>query len=90
MDYPEYPESDVASRTNAAGFGIGEVGVVVQDSGVSREDAESSVGADDGDKRAVDFDDPRIANLPRIVLMGPRRAGKSKFGFFSYTPSTYS
>lgn len=25
----------------------------------------------------VDFDDPRIANLPRILLMGPRRAGKT-------------
>lgn len=25
----------------------------------------------------VDFDDPRIANLPRILMMGPRRAGKT-------------
>ena len=25
----------------------------------------------------VDFDDPRIASLPRILLMGPRRAGKT-------------
>jgi len=26
---------------------------------------------------SIDFDDLRIANLPRIVLMGPRRAGKT-------------
>lgn len=25
----------------------------------------------------VDFDDPRIASLPRILMMGPRRAGKT-------------
>ncbi|KAL3780590.1 hypothetical protein ACHAW5_006408 [Stephanodiscus triporus] len=25
----------------------------------------------------VDFDDPRISSLPRILLMGPRRAGKT-------------
>jgi hypothetical protein len=25
----------------------------------------------------VDFDDPSIAALPRILLMGPRRAGKT-------------
>lgn len=26
---------------------------------------------------ALDFDDPKIADLPRILLMGPRRAGKT-------------
>ena len=25
----------------------------------------------------VDFDDPKIAALPRVLLMGPRRGGKS-------------
>ena len=25
----------------------------------------------------VDFDDPAIASLPRVMLMGPRRAGKT-------------
>ena len=25
----------------------------------------------------IDFDDPEIAALPRILLMGPRRSGKS-------------
>jgi hypothetical protein len=35
---------------------------------------------DDGDHRpaeGVDFDDPKIASLPRILLMGPRRSGKT-------------
>ena len=31
----------------------------------------------DGVDDEIDFDDPRIANLPRILLMGPRRAGKT-------------
>jgi|UPI000581A864 hypothetical protein len=26
---------------------------------------------------AVDFDDPQIAALPRVLLMGPRRGGKT-------------
>lgn len=26
---------------------------------------------------SVDFEDPAIASLPRVLLMGPRRAGKS-------------
>ncbi|KAL7546030.1 hypothetical protein ACHAWF_009375 [Thalassiosira exigua] len=30
-----------------------------------------------GQENVVDFDDPRIASLPRILLMGPRRAGKT-------------
>ena len=25
----------------------------------------------------VDFDDPKIASLPKILLMGPRRGGKT-------------
>lgn len=25
----------------------------------------------------VDFDDPQIASLPRVLLMGPRRGGKT-------------
>ena len=25
----------------------------------------------------VDFDDPKIASLPRVLLMGPRRGGKT-------------
>ena len=38
-------------------------------------DDESSVS--DAVDDEIDFDDPRIANLPRILLMGPRRAGKT-------------
>lgn len=26
---------------------------------------------------SVDFEDPAIASLPRVLLMGPRRAGKT-------------
>lgn len=34
-------------------------------------------GVNMGQENIVDFDDPRIASLPRILLMGPRRAGKT-------------
>jgi hypothetical protein len=26
---------------------------------------------------AVDFDDPTVSSLPRVLLMGPRRGGKT-------------
>ena len=29
------------------------------------------------DVNAVDFDDPNISSLPRVLLMGPRRGGKT-------------
>ena len=52
---------------------------------LERESADGAFGAyvsgeddDDGlDENSIDFDDPKIANLPRIILMGPRRAGKT-------------
>lgn len=46
------------------------------------EESEFAMGEDVGGSVSeviddIDFDDPRIANLPRILLMGPRRAGKT-------------
>ena len=46
------------------------------------EESEFAMGEDIGGSVSeviddIDFDDPRIANLPRILLMGPRRAGKT-------------
>ena len=39
----------------------------------------SSVGGDEevDVESAADFDDPRIFDLPRVLLMGPRRGGKT-------------
>ena len=31
----------------------------------------------DGNAASIDFNDPKIASLPRILLMGPRRGGKT-------------
>eukprot|EP00594_Rhizosolenia_setigera_P011638 CAMPEP_0178962084 /NCGR_PEP_ID=MMETSP0789-20121207/14129_1 /TAXON_ID=3005 /ORGANISM="Rhizosolenia setigera, Strain CCMP 1694" /LENGTH=603 /DNA_ID=CAMNT_0020646117 /DNA_START=38 /DNA_END=1845 /DNA_ORIENTATION=+ len=45
----------------------------VGSSGVSTSDGGSSGSA----YGSVDFDDPAIADLPRILLMGPRRGGKT-------------
>jgi len=45
-----------------------------QDGDMDHEDGSSVSDAADDE---IDFDDPRIANLPRILLMGPRRAGKT-------------
>ena len=35
----------------------------------------------------IDFDDPEIAALPRILLMGPRRSGKSSINVSIETKS---
>ena len=40
-------------------------------------DGEDGSSVSDPVDEEIDFDDPRIANLPRILLMGPRRAGKT-------------
>lgn len=34
-------------------------------------------GAGSGSGELIDFDDPSIASLPRVLLMGPRRSGKT-------------
>jgi hypothetical protein len=39
------------------------------------------------DESSIDFDDPKIANLPRIILMGPRRAGKTSIQVKNLFPS---
>jgi hypothetical protein len=36
----------------------------------------------------VDFDDEKIAALPRIILMGPRRGGKTSIQVRQYTMRT--
>ena len=37
----------------------------------------SSGGSSGSGSTSSSFDDPRIADLPRILLMGPRRGGKT-------------
>ena len=38
---------------------------------------DSLVGVENGNAATIDFNDPKIASLPRILLMGPRRGGKT-------------
>ncbi len=38
---------------------------------------DNAVGLENGNAASVDFNDPKIASLPRILLMGPRRGGKT-------------
>ena len=35
------------------------------------------MGLENGNSAGIDFNDPKIASLPRILLMGPRRGGKT-------------
>lgn len=35
------------------------------------------IGMDGTPAASIDFNDPKIASLPRILLMGPRRGGKT-------------
>jgi hypothetical protein len=37
----------------------------------------SSSGGGNGAPAVIDFDEPEIASLPRVLLMGPRRGGKT-------------
>ena len=39
-------------------------------------DGMAGAGAENN-ANAIDFNDPKIASLPRILLMGPRRGGKT-------------
>jgi hypothetical protein len=55
-----------------------------QGEGSSVSDAVDNNDGDDDDVDDVDFDDPRIANLPRILMMGPRRAGKTSIQVSEY------
>ena len=45
--------------------------------GVEGLDLQAAPGDTDMRGREVDFDDPKIASLPKILLMGPRRGGKT-------------
>lgn len=70
---------DYGDGSEGADYGYGEPGddngVAVSGGDVGEGDDGSSVS--DAVDDEIDFDDPRIANLPRILLMGPRRAGKT-------------
>ena len=35
------------------------------------------IGLENSNAATIDFNDPKIASLPRILLMGPRRGGKT-------------
>ena len=41
------------------------------------EDEDGLTGLENSNVAAIDFNDPKIASLPRILLMGPRRGGKT-------------
>mmetsp|Transcript_28124 Transcript_28124/g.56410 ORF Transcript_28124/g.56410 Transcript_28124/m.56410 type:complete len:586 (+) Transcript_28124:43-1800(+) len=45
--------------------------------GYDADSPNNHAGGNHHNPNVVDFDDPRIASLPRILLMGPRRAGKT-------------
>jgi len=44
---------------------------------VSEDDGLLLVPGQPGRAMDINFDDPRIASMPRILLMGPRRGGKT-------------
>ena len=81
----EYGDSDQPGGEYGYDEGHGHAGLVSSNEGnvlpghgedsVEHGDHGSSVS--DAVDDEIDFDDPRVANLPRILLMGPRRAGKT-------------
>ena len=45
--------------------------------GGSTNDQDGMAGGAENNAATIDFNDPKIASLPRILLMGPRRGGKT-------------
>ena len=45
--------------------------------GATSSGSSSGSGSGGSGSTSTSFDDPRIADLPRILLMGPRRGGKT-------------
>ncbi len=78
-DYGDGSEDGGVGVAGYGDYGYGdpsnENGVVGSGGDVDEGDDGSSVS--DALDDEIDFNDPRIANLPRILLMGPRRAGKT-------------
>ena len=54
---------------------VGSIGAT--SSGSSSSGSGSGSGSGGSGSTSTSFDDPRIADLPRILLMGPRRGGKT-------------
>ena len=46
--------------------------------------SQDGFGGAENSASSIDFNDPKIASLPRILLMGPRRGGKTSIQVCSY------
>ena len=65
----QYPQPDAEG---GGGSSVGSASDVGTGTGTS-----SSGGSSGSGSTSSSFDDPRIADLPRILMMGPRRGGKT-------------
>lgn len=65
-EHHQYPHPE-----NSGGSSVGSA------SDVGTSTSSSSGGSGGSGSTSSSFDDPRIADLPRILLMGPRRGGKT-------------
>lgn len=65
-DYNDYQQQDVVD---------GDGGMLIMDGAQGAMD--DGLALENGNAASVDFNDPKIASLPRILLMGPRRGGKT-------------
>ena len=78
-EYNAYDAYDYGGAADDQGLGVGGGegehlllgGNAVGGSG-DGQDAQGGLGGDD-----INLDDPKIAGLPRLLLMGPRRGGKT-------------
>ena len=65
-DYNDYQQQDMVD---------GDGGMLIVDGAQGAMD--DGLALENGNAASVDFNDPKIASLPRILLMGPRRGGKT-------------
>ena len=70
MQQQQQQQQQQPDATGGSATSVGSIGAT--SSGSS-----SGSGSGGSGSTSTSFDDPRIADLPRILLMGPRRGGKT-------------
>ena len=79
-DYNDYQQQNVVDNNSGM--------LIVEGSQGGHQDMMDdglAVGLENSNAASVDFNDPKIASLPRILLMGPRRGGKTSIQVRKYS-----
>ena len=75
----QQPPPPPPDATGGSATSVGSIGATSSGSSSG-----SGSGSGGSGSTSTSFDDPRIADLPRILLMGPRRGGKTSIQVSSF------